>query len=127
MGRRPAAALDGATVALIAPPVPVAPAQDAVGVTTATDFAFDPVAGAVNFLEVEFDGLSYQLAANHSPVHIPDTSLAGVALPQGAVGSWGPFAVTGYTTMDDFASGGPVGAVAGAVAYAQQRTFTTAP
>jgi hypothetical protein len=122
-----ASALDGTTVALIAPPVPVAPSQGAQGVTTSTEFAFDPVAGAVNFLELDLDGSFYQLAANHSPVHIPDTSLAGVALPRGAGGAWVPFATTGYTTMDDFASGGPNGGVAGALVYAQQWTFTTAP
>lgn len=98
----------GAALTLPAPALPIAPADQATGVTTSTDFTWTPVTGGVHFLVLSGNPGDpvFLILSGGSQARIPELSAQGLGLPAGRQYEWGLIALGPYASIDAFAATG---------------------
>ena len=98
----------GTAVALLAPALQSTPVVNATGVTTATDFTWTQLTGALHFVIINSSSATapvYYLITTGATGRIPDLSSLGVVLPGSTAYTWGILAVGPWASVDAFAGG----------------------
>lgn len=118
------------TVEVPAPPQPLQPNADQVGVTQNTLFEWTGMEDAVytlNVVSLVPGAPLYLITTADTEARLPDLSAIGVSLPNAVDYRWGVNAVAPVASMDDLATGMALNSSRGTEARSGMRNFTTAP
>jgi hypothetical protein len=120
-------------VSLPAAPFPLVPPSGTTGVTTATEFSWDPYPGSIHVAifssPAGADFLVYQAGTSTA---LPELSGFGLPLPAGAAYTWAVWGIGPFADLDEFAAPARGLGLAGLdedvlLGASAERTFTTAP
>jgi hypothetical protein len=120
----------GISLTLPTPPEQLQPANNALGVTSATLFSWTPFAGGVHILSVyplTPGPLTFTIYTAASEATIPDLSSLGYSLAKGVTYKWSVGGSAPFANLDDLANGVPYFYALKSSGGSGDRTFTTAP
>ncbi|WP_299426554.1 hypothetical protein [uncultured Meiothermus sp.] len=112
------------------PPEQLQPADNALGVTTATTFSWTPFAEGVHSVSVSPvtpGALNLTIYSAATSLQLPDLSSLGYPLPKGVTYRWMVGGFAPFASVDDLANGVPYIYGVSSSGGSGQRVFTTAP